>query len=80
MFTKIGAFNAKTKLSKLLQEVEQGRSYTITLRGHPIANLVPIHKTVSQDFKAAIDDMRNIHKISNIKSDEIAKWIVEGRK
>lgn len=33
MFLTIGAFDAKAKLSELLQEVKQGKSYTITLRG-----------------------------------------------
>lgn len=38
----IGAFEAKTRLSELLEHVRQGRSYRITRRGRPIAELRPI--------------------------------------
>jgi prevent-host-death family protein len=38
----VSAFDAKTHLSQLLKEAEQGRSITITKRGRPVARLVPI--------------------------------------
>ena len=40
--TEIGAFEAKNKLSALLDEVEQGREVVITRRGRPVAKLVPV--------------------------------------
>ena len=40
--TEIGAFEAKTHLSKLLQKVRQGKSFTITHRGRPLAELRPV--------------------------------------
>ena len=40
--TEIGAFEAKTRLSELLEEVSKGRTYRITRRGKPIAELRPI--------------------------------------
>jgi prevent-host-death family protein len=39
--TTIGAFEAKTKLSELLDRVEQGEEIVITRRGKPAARLVP---------------------------------------
>ena len=39
---EIGAFEAKTHLSKLLQKVRQGQSFYITHRGQPLAELRPI--------------------------------------
>ena len=38
----IGAFEAKTRLSELLEQVARGRSYRITRRGKPIAELRPV--------------------------------------
>ena len=38
----VSAFDAKTHLSQLLQEAEQGRTITITRRGKPVARLVPV--------------------------------------
>ena len=37
----VGAFEAKTHLSQLLDEVEQGETITITRRGIPVAVLAP---------------------------------------
>jgi prevent-host-death family protein len=38
---EIGAFEAKNKLSNLLDQVEQGAEIVITRRGRPVARLVP---------------------------------------
>lgn len=37
----IGAFEAKTKLSELLERVSKGESFMITKHGQPVAKLVP---------------------------------------
>lgn len=36
----IGAFEAKTKLSELLDRVSRGGSFTITKHDHPVARLI----------------------------------------
>jgi prevent-host-death family protein len=38
----IGAFEAKTHLSSLLDRAERGERITITKRGRPVAMLVPV--------------------------------------
>lgn len=38
---ELGAYEAKTHLSRLLDEVEQGESFAITKHGRPVALLVP---------------------------------------
>ena len=38
--TTVGAFEAKTKLSELLDRVERGEEITITRHGKPVARLV----------------------------------------
>ena len=38
---KLSAFEAKTKLSQLLRETEQGGSFVIYRRGKEVARLVP---------------------------------------
>ncbi|HEY3276292.1 MAG TPA: type II toxin-antitoxin system prevent-host-death family antitoxin [Syntrophorhabdaceae bacterium] len=38
----VSAFDAKTHLSHLLLEAEQGKVITITRRGKPVARLVPL--------------------------------------
>ncbi|MBI5771412.1 MAG: type II toxin-antitoxin system Phd/YefM family antitoxin [Verrucomicrobia bacterium] len=40
--TEIGAFEAKTKLSSLLAQVEKGRSFYITKHGRRVAEVKPV--------------------------------------
>ena len=38
----IGATKAKTQMSRLLREVRAGKSFVITVRGNPVAELCPL--------------------------------------
>ncbi len=40
--TTVGAFEAKTHLSAILEEVRQGGTFHITRRGRPVAELRPL--------------------------------------
>jgi prevent-host-death family protein len=42
---EIGAFEAKTHFSALLERVAQGETVTITRHGAPVARLVPVAAT-----------------------------------
>ncbi|PWE33033.1 prevent-host-death family protein [Maritimibacter sp. 55A14] len=46
---EVGAFEAKTHLSALLEAVEAGESITITRRGKPVARLVPVSEIGSAE-------------------------------
>lgn len=39
---EIGAFQAKTHLAEILEKVRQGRTFFITKRGQPVAELRPL--------------------------------------
>ena len=56
----VGAFEAKTHLSALLERVGQGESFTITRHGKPIARLVPAEQRDPERTKAAIRRMKEI--------------------
>jgi prevent-host-death family protein len=49
---EIGAFEAKNKLSALLDEVEQGQEIVITRHGKPVARLVPNDAVLPRDRAA----------------------------
>ncbi len=38
---EIGAFEAKTHFSEIIEEVQKGKTYVITKRGKPVAKMVP---------------------------------------
>jgi len=69
---EVGAYEAKTNLSRLLRQTRAGQSFIITQRGKPVAELkpAPIKRAkagrgdmkgeiwVADDFCAPIKDMR----------------------
>jgi prevent-host-death family protein len=57
---EIGAFEAKNKLSWLLDRVEQGEEITITRHGRPVARMVPANAGVDRSqAQAALQRMRD---------------------
>lgn len=80
MFQEVGAFDAKAKLSELLRAVREGQRYTITVRGEPVADLVPCAAATPYDAQAAVESMRAFKKVLDVSSQEIGDWVVEGRR
>jgi prevent-host-death family protein len=78
MSISVGAFEAKTHLSSLLDRVEMGEEVTITKHGRPVARLVPVNQSASRDWKAfwARVDADRVHVGS---AADIKKDIEEGR-
>jgi prevent-host-death family protein len=58
----VSTVEAKTHLSRLLQEVQDGSSITITKRGKPVARLVPISEdrgtTTVEEILMQFDEIR----------------------
>ncbi len=52
---EIGTYEAKTRLPELIREVQRGQRFTITNRGEPVAQLVPVESPAAPDAGAAID-------------------------
>lgn len=80
MYKEIAAFDAKAKLSELLREVRDGQRYTITVRGEPVADLVPFGSAILGSSQAAIDAMRSFRKIEGVTGQQVLDWIAEGRR
>ena len=57
METYVGAFEAKTHLSSLLERVANGEKIIITEHGKPIAKLVPIDPAQPPDIKLVVAEM-----------------------
>lgn len=80
MTTEIGTYEAKTRLAELLREVRQGRRFTITSRGEPVAQLVPVEPQAVHRAANAIDAFlafRSRHPIGG--KIPIKELIEEGR-
>ena len=55
---KVGAFEAKTHLSSLLDKVTQGEDVLITRRGLPVARLVSAKQTQRTKTESVIEELR----------------------
>jgi prevent-host-death family protein len=54
----VGAFEAKTHLSRLLEEVEAGAEVLITRHGRGVARLVPVEPSAEQLRLEAVSRLR----------------------
>ena len=61
-FTPIGAFEAKTKFSELLDRVSKGASFTITKHDRPVARLVGFDEDAAQRRQIATATLRELRK------------------
>jgi prevent-host-death family protein len=55
---KVGAYEAKTHLPKLLERVEKGERIVITRHGRPVAELVPVARRDTAAIAKALADAR----------------------
>jgi prevent-host-death family protein len=83
--TEIGAFDAKNKLSSLLDMVEKGHEITITRRGKPVARLVAAYasgaaKTKKMTPQEAADGILELAKDMSLGGLKLKALIDEGRK
>lgn len=56
--TTIAASEAKAKFSELLDRVQHGESFSITLHGEEAAKLVPAKRPSREDIRIAIAQMK----------------------
>jgi prevent-host-death family protein len=81
---EIGTFEAKNKLSELLDRAERGEEIVITRRGRPVAKLVPIGRSHDREkARAAMRKIRELAAEMNLGPfdwEEWKKYRDEGRK
>jgi len=80
IFSEVASFDAKTRLPELLREVQAGQRFTITVRGRPVADLVPSVGKAGSGAAAAIDAMRAMPRVKGVDADTVAALIAEGRR
>lgn len=76
---KVGVYEAKTHLPKLLERVAEGYRVTITKHGVPIAVLEPYDPEKSFDVKEVIVQLREFRKGKRLEGLTIREMVEEGR-
>ena len=77
----IGAFEAKTHLSDLLDRVARGEKITITRHGVPAAVLVPVTETAPKlSHQEIVEGMRALRKRVKPGKMSVREMVNEGRR
>jgi prevent-host-death family protein len=72
---EVGAFEAKNKLSELLDRAERGEEVVITRRGRPVAKLVPVKAGRDREkARAAARAIRELAKEMNLGPFDWEEW------
>ncbi len=78
----VGAFQAKTQLSQLLDQVEKGEAITITRHGRPVAVLAPVAPSrTPKTGEQWLSEMKRLRKgVTLGDTVKIKRLIDEGRR
>ena len=76
----IGAYEAKTHLPRLLNEVAGGETIVITKHGVPVAKLVPPDGTAGRNVEDIIAALREFRKGKTLAGISVRELIEEGRR
>lgn len=76
----VGAYEAKTHLPQLLDEVAQGKSITITRHGVPVAMLVPPPGASQMSVDEAIAALKEFRRGKTLGGVTVRELIEEGRR
>jgi prevent-host-death family protein len=79
--TSVGAFEAKTHLSDLLDRVARGEKITITRHGVPTALLVPIEQSApKRTHQEIVEGMRALRKRVKPGKLSVREMVADGRR
>lgn len=76
----VGAFEAKTKFSALLERAERGEQIVITRRGKPVARLVRIDPDASRRAAEAVEELKRLRAGTTLGGLSWKELRDEGRK
>lgn len=76
---QVGACEARTHLSTLLERVQKGERFVITRHGRPVAELAPVSRSSEDRVRRAIEDLSRFRETHSLGGAPIREWIAEGR-
>jgi prevent-host-death family protein len=76
---EVGAYEAKTHLSELLERVSKGERIVITKHGTPVAVLAPVSDRDLRPTPEVISDLRDFRKGHTLGDHSLKEMIEEGR-
>ena len=82
MAQRIGAFEAKTHFSSILEKAERGEDFVVTRRGKPVAKIIPFRQEPAMTRKEALESLAEMRKLFRGKPGDfnIREAIEDGRR
>ena len=78
--TTVGAYEAKTHLSSLLERVAKGETITITKHGQPIVVMQPVRERELPALDSVVADLREFRRGNRLAGLKLRDLIEEGRR
>lgn len=78
--SSVGVFEAKAKLSELIDQALAGKEVVITRHGRAVARIVADGGPAAKDVKAAIAEVRRYRKSLRTGPIDLHELIAEGRR
>lgn len=75
---EVGAYEAKTNLSRLLERVERGERITLTRHGRPVAMLVPVEE--KRPPEEVVGELRKFRSGRRLGDMGVRALVEEGRR
>ena len=76
---QVGAYEAKTRLSQLIDEAAKGEEIIITKHGVPVAALIPVAGSSQQDPQVTIADIKVFRRGRRLARLSIRQLVEDGR-
>jgi len=79
-FMNVGIYEAKSKLSQLVEKAEAGEEIVLTRRGRPVAKIVTVAPTSKRSRAALLREIQALSRRVRIPKDiSIQEILAEGR-
>lgn len=77
---KVGSYEAKTHLPKLLEKVAKGEQITITKHGVPVVLMTPAAPERKKPVSRTIEELRKFRKNHTLGDASLRELITKGRR
>jgi prevent-host-death family protein len=75
----VGIYEARTRLSELIEKVGKGEEVTVTRHGVPVARIIPVDGEKKLAVRDAIEAMERFGRGKSLRGLSLKKMIREGR-
>ena len=77
---RIGIYDARARLSELVERVEAGEEVILTRHGRPVVRMVAASAETDKSGAATVKRIRALRRELDVRGVDVRKLVVEGRR